>query len=39
MTTQGAATVDIRELGPIVASLTDEHDRIMAALDMLLIGY
>jgi toxin CcdB len=39
MATQGAATVDIRELGPIVASLTDEHDRIMAALDMLLIGY
>ncbi|RHW16482.1 plasmid maintenance protein CcdB [Sphingomonas gilva] len=38
MATQGAATVTARELGPVVASLGNEHERIMGALDMLLTG-
>lgn len=39
MATQGAATVQVRELGPVAVSLVDEHDKIVAALDMLITGY
>ena len=39
MSTQLASAVPVRELGPWVASLADEHDRIMNALDMLMTGY
>jgi len=39
MATQLASAVPVRELGPWVASLADEHDRIMNALDMLMTGY
>lgn len=39
MTTQFAGAIPVRELGPKVGSLDLQHDRIMAALDMLLIGY
>jgi len=39
MLTQFAATVDARELGPIVASLQAEEIGISNALDMLLTGY
>ena len=36
---QFAASMSVRELGPMVTSLVDEHSRIMDALDMLMIGY
>ena len=39
MVTQLAAAVPKRFLGQPVASLADEHDTIMNALDMLLTGY
>lgn len=39
MVTHFAAAVPLRGLGQPVGSLRDEHDRIMAALDMLLTGY
>ncbi len=34
-----AAAVPLRELGPPVASLASEQDRIVAALDFLLSGF
>lgn len=39
MYTQLAAAVPLRELGPPVASLSGEQDRIVAALDFLLSGF
>lgn len=38
MVTHLAAAVPIKELGPKVTSLTEEHHKIMNALDMLLTG-
>jgi hypothetical protein len=38
MATHWAASIATRELGPRIASLAHEHDRIMSALDMLLTG-
>lgn len=38
MVTQFAAAIELRELGPVVASLTDERREIMNALDVLLTG-
>ena len=38
MVTQFASALPVAELGAPVESLAHEHDRIMAALDMLLIG-
>lgn len=39
MATQLAAAVPTRELGRRLASLVDEHARILNALDMLISGY
>lgn len=39
MLTQFSASVFERELGSAIASLVNEHGRIMAALDMLITGY
>ncbi|WP_235525185.1 MULTISPECIES: CcdB family protein [unclassified Sphingomonas] len=39
MYTQLAAAVPVRELGDRVASLADEQDRIVAAIDFLLSGF
>lgn len=39
MATQLMAALTISELGPPVGSLDHEHDRIMAALAMLISGY
>jgi toxin CcdB len=39
MATQGAATIPARMIGERVASLSDRHDTIIAALDMLITGY
>lgn len=39
MITQFAASVPVQELGPCVASLSDEHTTIMNAIDMLTTGY
>lgn len=39
LATQSAATVPVRMLGSRIGSLSQEHDRIMSALDMLLTGY
>jgi toxin CcdB len=36
---QFAATLPTRELGRFVGSLTDEQDKIIRALDMLISGY
>lgn len=33
------ATVNLRELGPPVASLADRHEIIMTVIDMLVTGY
>lgn len=33
------AAVPLHELGPVVASLADRHEAIMAAIDMLVTGY
>lgn len=38
MVTQFAAAIELRELGPVVASLANERREIMNALDMLLTG-
>lgn len=38
MATQLASAVDRRELGVQVANLSDHHDQIVAALDMLITG-
>lgn len=39
MATQLASAVPARELGRRIGSLSDEHDRIISALDMLISGY
>jgi toxin CcdB len=39
MVTQFAASVPVRELGPPVANLNDQHAVIMNAIDMLTTGY
>jgi toxin CcdB len=39
MATQLASSVPTRQLRDRVASLADEHDKIMNAFDMLLTGY
>lgn len=39
MVTQFASAMPVRDLGPATASLDVAHDRIRAALDMLLTGY
>jgi len=39
MYTQYAASVPVRELGPSVASLAAEADKVVNALDMLISGY
>ncbi|MBS0562195.1 MAG: CcdB family protein [Proteobacteria bacterium] len=39
MLTQAIATVPARELKRPIASLTQEHDRITRALDILLLGF
>ena len=39
MVTQFASAVPAKALGVSVGSLAGEHDRIMAAIDMLLTGY
>jgi toxin CcdB len=39
MYTQLASAIPVRELGSRVASLADEHDRIVGALDFLLGGF
>jgi toxin CcdB len=39
MATQLASAVPTRELGRKVTSLSDEHSRILNALDMLISGY
>ena len=39
MATQGAATIPNRMIGRRVTSLADQHDTIIAALDMLITGY
>jgi toxin CcdB len=38
MVTQFASAVPVRDLAPTILSLDDQHDRIMAALDMLITG-
>lgn len=37
--TQAIASIARRELKPTIASLTSEHDRIIRALDLLLVGF
>ena len=39
MVTQATASIPGRELKRAVASLTDHHDHIMRALDILLLGF
>ena len=39
MGTQGAGTIDVREIDQVVASLAAAESQIMNALDMLLTGY
>jgi toxin CcdB len=39
MGTQGAATVDVREIAKVVASVPHAETAIMNALDLLLTGY
>ncbi len=39
MMTQSIATLRRRDLGKVILSLDDQHQRIMNALDMLLSGY
>ena len=39
LVTQSIASVASRELKPAVMSLTDQHDRIIRALDFLFSGY
>ena len=39
MVTQAIASIPGRELKGVVASLTDQHDRITRALDILLLGF
>ena len=39
LTTQAAATIDVREIERVVASLAHAESQIMNALDMLLTGY
>ena len=39
MATQLASAVDVREMGERVASLSEHHDLIMNALDMLISGF
>ena len=39
MVTQAIATIPVRELKRPVASLVPEHDRVIRALDILLIGF
>ena len=39
MVTQAIASIPGRELKGVVASLTDHHDRITRALDILLLGF
>lgn len=39
MVTQAIATIPIRELKRPVASLVQEHDRVIRALDILLVGF
>lgn len=39
MVTQSIATLRRRDLGKVVLSLDDQHQRITNALDMLLTGY
>ncbi len=39
MVTQFAATIHIRELGDVIASLKREETAVINALDMLLTGY
>jgi toxin CcdB len=39
MATQLASAVDRRELGTRVANLSDHHDQIVAALDVLITGF
>lgn len=39
MATQGAATIPRRMIGDRVMSLVEQHDVIIAALDMLITGY
>jgi hypothetical protein len=38
MVTQFAAAVHIRELGPRVATWSDAHETVTAALDLLITG-
>lgn len=39
MATQAIASIPGRELKPAVASLTEHHDQIVRALDVLLLGF
>ena len=39
MATHLIAAVPVRELGPTIASLIQQHEQIMAAIDMLVTGY
>jgi len=39
MVTQAIASIPGRELKRAVASLTEEHDRVIRALDTLLLGF
>jgi toxin CcdB len=39
MVTQAIASIPVRELKRSVASLAQEHDRVIRALDILLVGF
>lgn len=39
MITQAIASIPIRELSQPIASLTEHHDRVTRALDVLLLGF
>lgn len=39
MVTQFAAAVSVRALGPVVGSLSDKHDQIVGAFDVLITDY
>jgi len=39
MATNFAATIAIRELGPVVTSLSEESHRVVGALDVLIAGF
>ncbi|WP_240047664.1 CcdB family protein [Sphingomonas panacisoli] len=39
MATQGAATIPRRMIGERIRSLVEQHDVVIAALDMLITGY